>query len=93
MRKHRDYETTCRCGAYTFPHRFGGGRCTGMGVVARARSASCCGFAQPCITCVENDDLSCAVIDGRESPEQCDAWQEFVADNEIRIYKVNWRKS
>ena len=91
MRKPRPGEFVCRCSRYAFPHRFGGGRCTGRFVALKAWADTCCGCAEPCLQCNENAQGECAVVDGRESPEQCDAWQAFVSDNEIVIYKVNWR--
>lgn len=89
-RKRREYESTCRCGAYPFPHRFGGGKCTGHHLASEAWYQGCGGHLRPCKDCNEAGD-SCAVVDGRESPECCEAWQEYVNETGARIYKLNWK--
>lgn len=80
---------TCSCKAYNFPHRFGSGKCTGRNIVEETWSRNW-GFGEckDCV-CIEEWDgaLSCVVESGSESVEQCPIWQEFVLDNEIKIYK------
>lgn len=92
MRKPREHEFVCRCSAYRFPHRFGGGRCTGDWVAHEAWRETC-GYSDPCRSCeqCDSENHGCSVTHGNESPETCDAWQEFVVNNDIRIYRVNWR--
>ena len=82
---------TCNCRAYRFPHRFGSGKCVGINVVEDAWAMNWgLGDCKDC-ECIEewDDALSCVVESGSESVEQCPIWQEFVYNNEIKIYKGN----
>lgn len=88
-RKSRPYETTCDCGAYKFPHRFGGGRCNGMWVVDNTWHTNYGGGV--CATCNNLNTTEqvpfCEVLEGTEDAGQCPEWQDYVAYNEIRIYR------
>lgn len=88
-RKRRAGEFTCFCSAYRYPHRFGGGRCTGEWI-ANETWESNYGSSSPCDSCrslSEMDDMpSCDVYSGIENIEECEAWAEFVQYNEIKIY-------
>lgn len=88
-RKPRIYEYTCTCGAYKFPHRFGGGRCSGYYLVAEQwENHYGSGDCTHCNACNRTEDIPyCEVYEGQERVEECPAWQEFVHYNEIRIYK------
>lgn len=79
-RKKRKGEYTCDCGSYKFPHRFGGGKCTGDSIAKDAFTNR----KRICTDCVENMGDYCAVVDGREDPENCPAFQEFVEFHEIK---------
>lgn len=81
MRKKRFYEYTCTCEAYSFPHRFGGGKCKGLHLAEQAWP-----YSEHCQHCAENTRYGCAVVEGREDLQQCSAYEEFVEVNEIRIY-------
>jgi hypothetical protein len=85
MRRHRPYEWTCRCSVYSFPHRFGGGDCTGRYLTYHAWDNNSQGH--PCISCACNEGDTCSVADGREDIKMCEVWQEYVRYREIRIYK------
>lgn len=66
---------TCRCGAYSFPHRFGGGSCNGMWLVEPGAN---------CHQCQLNNG-GCEVAKGQEHPRECANVQEFAAQWEIRL--------
>lgn len=88
-RRKRIGEYTCKCDAYRFPHRFGGGRCRGLWVAEKAWEL-CHGFTGICGSCIHanTDELPyCEVLAGQERLRHCQAWQEFVAENEIPIPK------
>lgn len=89
-RKPRQGELTCNCNAYRFPHRFGGGRCTGAEVVYQ-QWASSYGTDAVCSGCHcfnnSGEYPYCEVDAGQEGVESCPVWQDFVQQHEIRIYK------
>lgn len=89
MRKKRVYETTCRCTAYKFPHRFGGGRCTGRWIAKSTWNDSFgAGECQNCISNNQTEEIPyCEVVEGQAEASMCPKWQEFVEYNEIRLYK------
>lgn len=86
-RKPRSYEVVCTCGAYKFPHRFGGGKCSGRWVVSQAWEENYGrGDCKDCNLCNTDQGIRCEVLDGQENVDQCPIWQEFVRYNEVRIY-------
>ena len=84
MRKPRKGEHTCRCSAYGFPHRFGGGACTGISIV-RDHWEQYYGHEENCQHCNLLSNASCQIIEGIEHPRECAVLQEFIQDNEIHI--------
>lgn len=90
MRPVRKGEYTCNCPAYHFPHRFGGGRCSGSWVVDDTWENSY-GCTSPCNDCInknETEDVPyCEVHIGQERVNVCPAWLEFVEYNEIKVTK------
>lgn len=90
-RKHRPGEYTCRCSAYRFPHRFGGGRCHGQQIVS--------GYwltyfgSGDCSECNSRDENTCQVYDGVEKENECPVFQEFVDYEEIRLLGPYWKQS
>lgn len=86
-RKRRRGEYVCECRAYSFPHRFGGGACSGRWIVVKQWKSSQ-GWCGDCLRCHANDrrEVTCQVIEGQEEVAQCPAWQSFVHLHEIRIY-------
>lgn len=82
-------EYTCKCGAYKFPHRFGGGKCTGRWIV-RNTWEEYDGFGQSCMQCNSRNDTDgipyCEVLEGLEDVYLCPEWDEFVNYHEIKIY-------
>ena len=89
MRKPRYYEQTCVCGAYGFPHRFGGGRCQGISIVANQWHENFGGGDCEGCNLVNKQECApyCEVLMGQEKTAECPVWQEHVRFNEIRIYK------
>ena len=88
-RRNRWYEKTCSCGAYRFPHRFGGGVCHGLDIVEDTWEQNWGGgVCADCNSCDKSEyDLYCQVKLGQENVTHCLAWREFVDVNEIRLYK------
>lgn len=88
-RKRRKGEYTCRCSAYEFPHRFGGGSCSGEWIVDETWESNY-GFDSPCNNCRSLSEMghspSCDVYMGLEDISECEAWDDFVRYNEIKIY-------
>lgn len=70
---------TCRCGAYEFPHRFGGGRCDGYAVAVETRSRY-----WMCGDCHLNNN-GCEVLTGQEHPRECPGVQELLNEWEIKL--------
>lgn len=83
-RRKRKGEYTCNCTAYKFPHRFSGGRCSLSRWVDRYWSEYW-GSGNCCSSCISFVDGHCEVVVGQESAKYCNALQEFVQDNEIRV--------
>lgn len=69
---------TCRCIAYDFPHRFGGGRCTGLAIVESSMGGS---FCHSCHLL----NGGCEVMKGQEHPRECPAVQDFCEYWEIKL--------
>lgn len=88
MRKPRKGEYVCRCRAYRFPHRFGGGRCSGSFIASQQLEQHWGGGDCASCNCLSTDEGPvCDVVDGREHVSECPVWQEFVQVNEIKVYK------
>lgn len=83
-RKSHTGEYTCNCGAYSFPHRFSGGRCSLRRWVDNYWS-ECWGGGNNCGTCNSFVDGHCEVVVGQEAAKYCNALQEFVIYNSIRV--------
>ena len=71
-RRRRFAQVTCWCQAYTFPHRIGGGKCSGAEWVASYREI----IAEACLLCNEYTEYGCVVADGRESYEECEGYHD-----------------
>ena len=71
-------QVTCRCRAYDFPHRFGGGRCNGIAIVEQHFPGNLCGG------CLLFNN-GCEVLKGQESPRECAYVQEFVEYQETKL--------
>ena len=66
-------QVTCVCSAYKFPHRIGGGKCSGIDWVESYMeiSGNCCEF------CNSYQGINkCDVADGREAFSECDGYQQ-----------------
>jgi len=70
-RKRKPYsEVVCKCEAYSYPHRFGGGYCNGASLVSYFWDNGMCGGC----SMIDYDDFMggapyCQVLGGRESLE------------------------
>lgn len=88
-RSPRKGEHVCTCPAYRFPHRFGGGHCSGMWIVVQQwESYYGGGDCRNCNSYNTTEHVPyCEVYEGGESVQECPVWQEFVSFNEIRMKK------
>jgi hypothetical protein len=81
MRKKRKEEDICRCQAYKFPHRFGGGNCDGK-QIAESCFEEASGYSAICGSCncltKIGFTLHCSVADNIESPEYGECVQSFI---------------
>ena len=79
---------TCRCRAYKFPHRFGGGKCDGYHI-AKEHWNTMYGYGDPCSTCnnliTDDDSRSCDVVSGGEPAKRCEVVIDFVLRNNINF--------
>lgn len=89
-RKPRKGEFTCRCTAYKFPHRFGGGNCHGFHLISNQWFTFY--GSGSCEDCNNKDENSCQVIEGIEKESECPVFQEFVELEEIKLLGKYWRK-
>lgn len=71
-------QVTCKCSAYDFPHRFGGGKCNGLVIVIQAVGSDWCRH------CLLNNH-GCEVLRGQENPRECPAVQDFAEYHEVKI--------
>lgn len=74
-------QITCRCGAYLFPHRLLGGRCTGKNLVYDYFYS----FRRECTECAMNCSGGCQVVDGLEPPWVCPILADDLHRNEIPL--------
>jgi hypothetical protein len=84
-------EFTCNCGAYHFPHRFGGGACNGGSLAEQWWESRACGDCRNITYDSETFVPYCKVIEGGENLEECEMLQEFMQRNEIHIKGINWK--
>jgi hypothetical protein len=83
-------EITCNCGAYSFPHRFGGGKRNGRSLAYQWWANRDCGECRNITYDSEIFAPYCQVVDGGESLEECGRLQEFLQRNEVHIKGVKW---
>ncbi len=88
QRKPREYEKTCTCRAYSFPHRLFGGSCTGRKIVALTYYHN---HGGSCSDCILNDCGSCQVISGIEDTKHAPCVQEFIQYEGVRP-PIAWRE-
>jgi hypothetical protein len=70
-KRKRQFQVTCRCSAYKFPHRIGGGRCNG------SAWAECYHIyvQDDCAFCNHNNNGTCEVWTGQEPIKECQAFE------------------
>ncbi len=66
-------QVTCYCDSYPFPHRIGGGKCTGSYWAKSYKEI----HGENCNNCNYNTGNNCDVINGSESIIECEAYQEY----------------
>lgn len=74
---HNGKQLVCRCAAYSFPHRWGGGRCDGYAVALQ-----CWNNRTHCANCNSRSPDGCDVVRGLESASECIAVIEIKEYNE-----------
>lgn len=67
-----DPRPICRCPAYKFSHKAGGGRCNGLGLAQKYGE----GFDQLCQTCNLKNEYGCEAIQGGESIKEGNCYEE-----------------
>lgn len=73
-------QVTCICKAYKFPHRVGGGKCSGSEWVESYLML----YGECCQHCNYFRGVNqCDVIDGRECIEECDAYQQELRNSQL----------
>lgn len=85
-RKPRHGEYVCTCGAYKFPHRFGGGKCSGIHIAENTWNRCWGGGVCSMCNAMNEKERYCEVVMGQENISECEAYQEFINYHEIRIY-------
>jgi hypothetical protein len=84
-------EFTCKCDAYRFPHRFGGGMCNGRNLVDQWWTNRSYGDCRNIAYDSQMFVPYCQVFEGGESLEECEKLQEFMQRNEIHIKGIKWK--
>jgi hypothetical protein len=74
-RKQRRTQVTCYCHSYAFPHRIGGGRCTGALWAASYLEVDGAQCARCNARCAPN---TCEVARGTEEIQVCEGYQEHL---------------
>ena len=73
-KKRRYFQITCFCTAYEFPHRLGGGKCSGTQWAESYYEV----IKKECSYCNCHVDNECEVAQGIENIHQCEAYQSFL---------------
>jgi hypothetical protein len=84
-------EFICSCGAYSFPHRFGGGSCNGRNLAEQWWENRACGDCRNIAYDSQTFVPYCQVVDGGEGLEECEMLQDFMQRNEIHIKGIKWK--
>lgn len=83
----RKNEQVCLCSAYKFPHRFGGGKCTGKYIVVEYFNETF-GKDGECVNCalcnVESGYPYCEVIEGGEPVTGCQIFRDYIRYHSIK---------
>jgi hypothetical protein len=70
----RRVQVTCRCHAYHFPHRLGGGQCTAEPWVESYQLY----VGTACAGCIYSTSFPCEVAQGLESIRYCEGYQDYL---------------
>lgn len=73
-------QAVCWCPSYDFPHRLGGGSCTGYHM-----AKDCFDNCKACIGCELIGSYGCEVIAEISEPRHCPYVQNFIAEYQIRL--------
>jgi len=71
----RPLQVTCSCSAYSFPHRIGGGICSGSDWSSSYRETDGEGCHR--CNCLASDN-ACDVTQGAESIAHCEGYQDYL---------------
>ena len=83
--KQKTFQITCRCAAYKFPHRLGGGRCDGSNWCEMYQIF----YGSDCKNCSIKSDGQCDVVTGRESLTQCPAYEYHMVTEQVISLPIN----
>lgn len=79
-------QLTCRCGAYGFPHRLSGGKCSTARLADKIHNENY--GSGVCRSCPCNVEAHyCEVAEGAESARYCQAIQALEHNYEVRLTK------
>lgn len=78
-------QVTCRCSAYNFPHRIGGGTCNGS---EWAESYNLY-ITEACNNCNCLNNGSCDVVTGQESYKECEGYQDFLRTGNLKELPID----
>ena len=87
-RRARKGETVCRCGAYSFPHREFGGRCSLEGYVEGIWENNYGGGDCRNCHCFDRERMECQIVTGLENALKCPSLDEYIRFNDIRLNKT-----
>jgi hypothetical protein len=82
-KRDRSREVVCTCGAYHFPHRMFGGKCSGT-IASYFWNDQ--GECSQCNEMPDEPGEACAVADGRESPKHCLMVQGLYPDGQVVVW-------
>ena len=82
-------EVICRCEAYKYPHRFGGGYCDGSSLVTFFWEKGKCGDCRFKDLDSFTGTPSCQVLNGQDEIIYCEQLHEFLRANEAYSKKLS----
>lgn len=83
-KKKTRHQVTCKCSAYSFPHRLGGGKCTGDDWTRSYYIYD----GEMCSSCCLNHDGQCQVSTGQESIVECDGYLEHLRSQSYERHPI-----
>lgn len=85
---YRDPRPICNCKAYSFPHKCGGGKCTGK-VFTEFYLHNIKEHCSQC-NCFNDENNTCDVADERESLKHGECYQEALSQHSGEHLQISW---